>query len=139
MSKEDLKINKCSIKGCLNLLYKDEYCKKHHLLHQRFGLLQIKNKVKKDVKICYMFDCSNVSIALGLCSKHYRRYKRHGDPSIVKKKGKKNKKLCQVNGCFDPYLAKGFCKKHYYRFKKHGDPLIVMKNNIWKYSSGDSQ
>jgi len=34
--------------------------------------------------ICKIEDCQTKAVAKGLCQKHYVRFKRHGDPLIVK-------------------------------------------------------
>lgn len=35
---------------------------------------------------CNVLDCEKSSVAKSLCSTHYQRFRRHGDPHIVKKK-----------------------------------------------------
>jgi hypothetical protein len=51
--------------------------------------------------------CGEKHLAKGFCSKHYRQYKRTGDPT--------NKELtsCGIDGCTNEHYAKGLCKKHY--------------------------
>ncbi len=39
-----------------------------------------------DNKICKIEDCDFEIYSLGMCSKHYRRFKRHGNPTITLRK-----------------------------------------------------
>jgi hypothetical protein len=52
-----------------------------------------------------------------MCGKHYKRFKAHGDPSIVKKGRERiNPLFCVVEGCDAPTTAKtakGLCVRHY--------------------------
>lgn len=36
---------------------------------------------------CKVAGCNGISKTVGLCKKHYTRFKRHGDPTVVKKRG----------------------------------------------------
>jgi hypothetical protein len=70
------------------------------------------------MKLCKLEDCTNPSKALNLCDKHYKRFKAHGDTSIVKvgHPPKINPPFCVVEGCDDPTTpktAKGLCVRHY--------------------------
>lgn len=44
----------------------------------------------------------------GFCSTHYRRWKKYGDPNIIR-----IPKECLINDCKRPYHAKGYCDLHY--------------------------
>lgn len=39
------------------------------------------------IRACSVGDCPHQYLASGYCSKHYQRWKRHGDPSVVKPTG----------------------------------------------------
>lgn len=72
------------------------------------------------MRYCSVDGCNNKHNSKGYCSKHYYRFKVHGDPNkkIVRE-------LCSVDECENYSNAKGLCNKHYYRNKKYGDPNIV--------------
>lgn len=55
---------------------------------------------------------------------HWKRWYRHGDPSVVKPPGS-TPKMCSVPDCGKRQNAKGYCDKHYDRWRKYGDPLTV--------------
>jgi hypothetical protein len=75
----------------------------------------------KQYKICEMKSCEEmvgVHGAKGLCPRHYRRLRVHGDPSYVKFWRK-----CKATNCDNIKQTKaGYCVKHYKRFKRGGNP-----------------
>lgn len=85
---------------------------------------------KKDKAICRIDGCCGYIQARGFCSKHYARWLRYGDPTIVHPPGAAAgaksplHQKCSVIGCemLGPYV-KGLCGPHYSRKKTHGDPL----------------
>ena len=85
---------------------------------------------KKQKELCSFDNCNGLQQARKLCAKHYARWLRYGDPSIVHPTGSPAgtksplHQKCGVDGCnmLGPYV-KGFCSAHYGRFKIHGDPL----------------
>jgi hypothetical protein len=70
-----------------------------------------------------MQDCNNHSVANGLCEKHYRRFRRHGDPAMSTRLLPGTYTKCIVDGCLSPHLSRGYCNKHYSRWRRNGDPL----------------
>lgn len=52
---------------------------------------------------CSKKDCVNVTVAKGLCSKHYQQ----------QRSGKNFPTRCKVRWCNKKYHAKGFCRYHY--------------------------
>lgn len=56
----------------------------------------------------------------GLCSPHYQRLKRHGDP-LAGGKPRSRGRLCSVEGCNKKHSGHGYCQAHLLRFKKYGD------------------
>ena len=78
-------------------------------------------------RICSIEGCENISLAKNLCSKHYSRFKVHGN---VNANFSKKKQKCSISGCDDWSVAHKMCSKHYQRFQKHGsaDIVLVEKN-----------
>lgn len=72
----------CSFKGCDRFVHARELCSGH------YNQLQ-KGKPIKPLWVpkagCEYGECSENHYALGYCHKHYNRYKKHGDPSVVTK------------------------------------------------------
>ena len=68
---------------------------------------------------CSVEECATPRRAKGFCEKHYRLWKKHGDPNkgaIVRQDSK-----CEVGGCDSTPLARNLCKTHYLRWYKYGD------------------
>lgn len=70
-------------------------------------------------RLCSIPDCGKPRLARGLCSLHYQRVKRHGDPS---KTNRKPPEPCSVHGCHRMVKAKGLCGAHLHRLRAHGSP-----------------
>src|SRR4051812_36843351 len=71
---------------------------------------------------CHIEGCVKEVRGWGLCSTHWLRWRKWGDPYWVtppKSKGR----ICEVEGCDAKHHAHGFCADHAARFKRHGDPL----------------
>ena len=64
--------------------------------------------------------CGEQVFALWVCSKHYTRNRRYGDP-LLTKLDRDHPSGCSVPGCDYAYLAKGFCNRHYHRWSRFGD------------------
>lgn len=54
---------------------------------------------------------------------HYRRWKKHGDPSYEYKPWRKYPFICTIGTCEREQHAKGYCQTHYIRWKNYGHPL----------------
>lgn len=78
-------------------------------------------------------DCPEPYYSRGYCLKHYTRWRKHGDPGIVKKTGVKAKPrpICTVieDGvpCPNPVNSHGLCGKHTQRQRRNGDALVVKR------------
>ncbi|MFB8182631.1 HNH endonuclease signature motif containing protein [Streptomyces sp. NPDC055966] len=79
--------------------------------------------------MCTVNDCEEPVTGHGFCSKHYQRWRSHGDPSIVLKPyGRRLKPTCNVEGCDRTTVARGMCGKHYQRWAKYGDALSIKQD-----------
>jgi hypothetical protein len=75
-------------------------------------------------KECKADICIRTAITKGFCDKHYRRWKKHGNPDTVIIKVKN---ICKIADCENFAEGRGWCKKHYSRWQTHGDPLKVSR------------
>jgi DNA-binding XRE family transcriptional regulator len=66
-------------------------------------------KSKKQKEPCTYPHCNNVSIARGLCNKHYQQFRNHNPEKFKIEKPT----ICKEKGCENPYYAKGYCSHHY--------------------------
>ncbi len=83
-------------------------------------------------RTCHLRDvCSYPIVALGLCSSHYQRYRRCGDPlwhepdrKVGRPVRSTPKPPCALRpDCEGFEKALGLCEPHYMRYVRHGDPL----------------
>lgn len=75
--------------------------------------------------ICKIDGCQSKSAGQGLCSKHYARLRKHGDPLFMKRPtpDRDPPPICKIDGCDKKTCSLGMCSAHYTRYKRHGDPL----------------
>lgn len=71
---------------------------------------------------CLIDECERPRLARDLCSLHYQRWTKHGDPLYVRRPLKEVGN-CLVSGCAARYFGRGFCHTHYARWRRTGDPL----------------
>ena len=71
---------------------------------------------------CSIEGCEKPVQHRGLCTTHYKRWWRHGDPTKSLSK-KLDLIKCKVNGCNRLISsASGYCNVHYNRVRRHGTP-----------------
>ncbi len=75
------------------------------------------------MKICSIEGCSGESRGRNLCTKHYQRWNKHGDPFYENPRSKP--RTCAFDKCNKPHAAKGWCTTHYARWRIHGDASYV--------------
>jgi hypothetical protein len=63
--------------------------------------------------------CPNKVLARGWCSKHYSRWRTHGDPLFTLI----NRDIKECVICGGELHGRGWCQLHYLRWKHHGDAL----------------
>lgn len=74
---------------------------------------------------CKIEGCESSVHGHGMCSKHYQRWKKNGDP-LYQRVFEKDKE-CSVDGCVSRVCAKKMCNRHYKKWKTYGDPLYKKK------------
>jgi hypothetical protein len=84
-----------------------------------------------DTSECAVDICHDAACRKGWCSKHYQRWRKHGNPLITGSRWDGHElvslRQCSIEKCTDPVLALDLCSMHYQRRLAHGDPLIVLK------------
>jgi hypothetical protein len=93
---------------------------------------RISQKRVKDTRPCMIEGCDTARVSRGMCNKHWRRWKTHGDPHYVRPEHVD--KPCAVEGCGRRTIARGWCYAHWGRWKKDGDvrahiPLKKQRNS----------
>ena len=66
---------------------------------------------------CSVDECNGDVYGWGWCSRHYRRWKRHGDVTVDLRSGRDT---CSVDGCERLHWARGFCSAHLQRWRRTG-------------------
>lgn len=88
---------------------------------------------ERQIGKCSVKGCFNKKHSKGFCAKHYAKWKKYGDPTVVKQCDYYRGKKCKVDECGKEAKAKEFCFKHYNTYKKYGDPkhipYLTMKGN----------
>lgn len=91
----------------------------------------------KSQKNCSIIDCNKIVYCKDLCTLHYARKKRYGDPNSPSLHSVRQEK-CIVDECDNKWFSKGYCEKHYQRWRKYGDPNIMLRNENGKGTIDDS-
>jgi HNH endonuclease len=77
---------------------------------------------------CSVPGCDRPHVARGWCKLHYYRWKRAGDPLLVRPPGfpPRERPPCAVPDCEKQAKrgGRGWCAKHHTRWVRHGDPSI---------------
>src|SRR3990167_4107303 len=58
-----------------------------------------------------------------LCLKHYKRWRKWGNPEIKYVLNRKNQGQCSVQGCNRNSFCRELCMRHYQSWKRYGDAL----------------
>jgi hypothetical protein len=84
---------------------------------------------KITIGTCVVDGCGKTGrVCRDMCVKHYERWRRHGDTSVVLPRGAQPRiepELCSIPGCGKPHVARGWCARHYDSWRRYGDPLTV--------------
>ncbi len=62
-----------------------------------------------------------------MCYRHYIRWRKYGDPTVLKRPKSWGDAKCAVTGCEESVEARGWCNKHYQRWKTHGSPATLAR------------
>lgn len=79
--------------------------------------------------LCVVDGCEKIVWGRGLCSTHYQRWRKKGDPTIAPAFPKNGGRprlatACKIEGCDRPGpYTRGWCRSHYEKAKNYGDPL----------------
>lgn len=84
---------------------------------------------------CSIDDCEALALSRGWCSKHYSRFKAHGDP-MVTKKPRYGDIQCAVTDCTEPRRKREWCAMHYSRWRKNGS--VADDDQAWVWSEFDA-
>ena len=89
---------------------------------------------------CIVPECFNDAIARGWCKKHYYRWKRNGDPLIIKRmKAYCENDICVVDGCTDKAQDHFMCGKHAQRVRRYNDPNFLTPELVRRKNNRESQ
>jgi len=111
---------RCTVDACSEPSVAHGWCKRHYNQRYRQRVPKIAKRVPRKVVACSILGCEEEAKARGWCNKHYARWRRHGDPTVLRER-----RLCTFPGCTDKHSARGFCAKHLWRWSRHGDPTVV--------------
>jgi hypothetical protein len=67
---------------------------------------------------CSVNECAAPVRARELCSAHYQRWRKYGDP--LGSAPRRERPTCSVKGCGRPHEARGFCIMHVTRLRRRG-------------------
>jgi hypothetical protein len=77
--------------------------------------------------ICKIEGCDAPVLARKMCSKHYDRWRAHGNPHflMIASPGTMKNSVCKVAGCGRGAYCRGYCSGHYQRFMVRGHPVNI--------------
>ena len=72
---------------------------------------------------CSVESCESPAYIRGWCTRHYHRWKRHGDPTAGRRSHLDPLPTCSVSGCqmATPRIVDGLCENPYARRRRHND------------------
>ena len=96
----------------------------------------MKRRKGRNIRPCSVDGCDLMTghpgTARGLCSKHYARWQRHGDPLKGERKRRQPGGPCIVPGCEAEARVRGCCRTHSQRlYRNDGDPFVYRRGRPW--------
>lgn len=87
-------------------------------------------------KKCVVEGCAKLTgvpgTARGLCSMHYSRRMRNGNPYIRSKRVYLTHQVCTVEGCDCLVAGRGLCSTHWMQWRRRGDPCApLLRGRPW--------
>src|SRR5690625_3088238 len=64
-----------------------------------------------------------------MCSKHYQRWRKHGDP-LYERPVIVGVAKCSIEGCENVVQARGWCSAHWSRWDRHGSPTARLAGEV---------
>ena len=120
-------IGRCMMSDCLKEAEETSKFCPGHVRHVQYAY-RGKNRIENPwlLSTCIINGCEELTktTTCRFCAKHYTRYFRHGDPSVLQRAEWRSP--CKIDGCFSLSIGRGYCSKHYQRFMRNGD---VSTNN----------
>lgn len=115
----------CDVDGCDNFArYKNQaYCVKHESAFRKYGDPLGKHEPQYKT-LCRIDGCGRPKMAKGLCSCHYMREWKHGDPLYGGDLPPYNPKQCLTDGCERPVQGRGMCRGCYQRWSLETPPHL---------------
>lgn len=84
--------------------------------------------------ICSVADCGRPLVkphGRGMCSMHYQRWRKHGDPNYVRHRPQRQGvEPCVIEGCDKPIKGRDWCGAHYDRWRRHGSPTAQLGGEV---------
>lgn len=68
---------------------------------------------------CSVDGCNRPRLARGLCTRHYQKWRKYGDPLAS---APKVIRRCEVDGCDEKHFGLGYCGHHYRTWRTYGTP-----------------
>src|SRR5271167_4234159 len=72
------------------------------------------------MRICSVENCGQPFYAKGFCERHWKHWRKHGDPLAGRFEDLEKRGSCSAPGCGKPVRALGLCVQHYTRMHKTG-------------------